>query len=346
MIPPPIEQTEREEVRKLARRLRRSDPVRQIAFALLTEGPEEICSAHPLINALMNLSEVRWRERAVAAWALGRVSLEESQKEEVVRLLCCVAANEQMGAGKRLLKRSVRAVLWTSLYGLLPFGVDQLLVHLSKFEDPDSLMPSPGFLYLLLTYWGLCLLALTFPFASLFLDYNRNLKVRKYSIRSLCRLGSPASIGTLAGLIKKPDMIVSAESETALKHLLPYLTPEHYPDYSDATPHLCRLLGGADWPFSLQVLEALEKIGDGRAVEVIERLTKRGLHWKVQEEAERILPLLQERQRKEKDPRRLVRAADIPEGLSTLLRPAAGNSPSEPQAFLRAVSLSETSEDN
>lgn len=332
-------------MRKLALRLPRSSPVRQIVFTLLDYGSEELLPLQPLVDVLKNPSETRWCEQAVAAWVLGRVSLGEVQKEEAARLLCYVASNQQMRAGKRLLKRSGRAFLRTALVSLVPVSMYLLFRFLRQEEEPGTSLPDLDLILMLLyvlVFVVLSGLSLVFPFYSLLMDYERNMTARKFALRSLGNLRQPLSIGTLADASTKSDPEVSGEAAQALRRVLIALTPRHHPEYSGATPNLCRLLGTVDESLLFQVLEALEKIGDGRAAGPVERLTKQRSSMKVCEEAKRILPLLQERQRRENDPRRLVRPAHSPADDETLLRPAAGSRMSEPETLLRSALFCET----
>jgi hypothetical protein len=332
MICEPVERATLEKVRKLVRHLRRSNPVRQIALSLLEDVPEEVGTIQPLLDVLSKPSEARWRELAVAAWALGRAPVNDVQKEQAAQLLCRVASNQQMGVGRRLLKRSARAIFRTALFSLLPIGVSLLLTYMRRYENPEGLMPSVPFLYLLLAFWGQCLLGLMLPIASILFDYDHNVTVRKFAIQSLGPMGRLSSIGTLAEL-----SLLSTEAYCSLKEVLSHLTYEDYPLHSAVTPNLCRLLKHPYEVGRLAILEALEKIGNGRAVQPVERLMNQGESLRVREEAARILPALQERQRRENDLNRLVRAADAPGASDTLLRPATDSGMSDPKALLRAV---------
>ena len=84
-------------------------------------------------------------------------------------------------------------------------------------------------------------------------------------------------------------------------------------------------------------LEALGKIGDGRAVYTVERLAARGKSSAIRQAAAQILPILQERQRAENAPGVLLRAANRPgSDVNNLLRPAEEAAPTDPQQLLRA----------
>lgn len=339
-----LQQTEAEEIRKLALRLRRSNPIRQIAFTLLQGNPEEIVNIQPLRDVLAERSEGRWRERMLAAWALGRAPMTDKQKEEAAQLLCRVASNRQMGAGERTLKRLGRAMWRTGLFSLFPIFSYWFSILIQNHEwhtmvvNPQQVgMWSALFAVVSIVLFWIFLL---FPVGSLSVDWDRNTLVRKYAIRSLGPLGRPSSFRTLVHLCEAFDTYLQ------LEEVLSQLPPECYSEYSDMTTSLCRLLNRmysyTDEKHFLVVLRALEKVGSGQAVRPVERRTK-FVPTKVCEEAMRILPILQERQRRENDPRLLLRSADSPIAVDTLLRPAGGGT-SEPQTLLRAVLTVESPE--
>jgi hypothetical protein len=113
------------------------------------------------------------------------------------------------------------------------------------------------------------------------------------------------------------------------------LTPEDYGSCGPAVPHLCKLLRDRRFDVQGAALTALELVGDGRAVTHVEGLSQ----WLKEPDArqrlgtervqameaaiERALPILKDRQTRERDVSRLLRPAYKPgEDAETLLRPA------------------------
>jgi hypothetical protein len=77
---------------------------------------------------------------------------------------------------------------------------------------------------------------------------------------------------------------------------------------------------------NMALLAALEKVGDGRAVLYVARLSQTGWTDRLQQEAGRLLPILQARKQRENDHALLLRGASSPtEPPETLLRPAAAS---------------------
>src|SRR5262249_32296509 len=119
----------------------------------------------------------------------------------------------------------------------------------------------------------------------------------------------------------------------ALRSALSTVTPEHYGRLGSAcVPNLCRALEYADQSLHVEILEALEKIGDGRAVPTVRRLAQKG-----SPTAARILPALLARQLQENESKMLLRSASLSSATpKELLRPASETSTTEPQQLLRA----------
>lgn len=84
----------------------------------------------------------------------------------------------------------------------------------------------------------------------------------------------------------------------------------------------------------LAILQALEKIGDRRAVKPVERLAKRGRTLAIREEAARILPILRGRQPLENAPATLLRASEP--GMKALLRASEPGEKDASKELLRA----------
>ena len=84
----------------------------------------------------------------------------------------------------------------------------------------------------------------------------------------------------------------------------------------------------------LAILQALGKIGDHRAVKLVERLVKKGRTPAIREEAARILPILQQRQQQGNAPSTLLRASES--GKEVLLRASEPGMEARSEELLRA----------
>ena len=113
-------------------------------------------------------------------------------------------------------------------------------------------------------------------------------------------------------------------------------------------PNLCRLLDRARQQLSddsveaealaLQVLKALERIGDGRAAPAVRNMINTGWTAPVNRAAKHLLPLLLERQEQETNQRMLLRGAVMPLDPPNVLLRATGLHEDEdaPETLLRS----------
>jgi hypothetical protein len=127
----------------------------------------------------------------------------------------------------------------------------------------------------------------------------------------------------------------------ALESVIPYLEEsDSVALHIDTVPNLCRIALHSS-VFRLDCFElvhALGKVGDGRAIPPVERLAKRGVTSAIRAEAERVLPILKERLRKEREASSLLRASLAPDSpTDILLRPAQDVGASDPQQLVRSV---------
>lgn len=336
---------------RLLRRLAPTNPVRRATEALLDLRPAPSAGIQPLLDALANSSDARWKERTVAAWALGRASLDPEQSLAATEMLCRVLENRQIGPGRRFLARASRTLfqaaapllLLPALYAAGPF--------LSNLHDEigfrwGEVAYFAGSLLAFLLYYGLPFLCLTAPFYALFelvAAVDRANNVRVMAAASLGRIRLPQSISALAGVAYDGSRSVAVASGSALRHILPVLRNEHYGQLGAQTvPNLCRLLGHPSELFVLELLQALGKVGDGRAVSAVEWLARQGETVWLREAAERILPILKERQQRENAPKLLLRPSSACDQTpETLLRAAPQTTEASPNHLLRASATEE-----
>ncbi len=299
-----------------------------------------------LIDTLNRPSESRWKERLIGAWALGQRQLTPEQKTIAAKTLCAVLENRQMSQDKRLGLRMFRAMIRFVLVGILGFSVGALLVSFAEI-DPYSSAP----VFFGLVYMLLLLVTLVTFLAGLFvmpisfaLDAKHTTDVRARAARTLSRLCVPESVGALAKATMDSHRAISVPAWMALRNVLPMLTSDHYGQLgSEAVPNLCRVLNyfqecRTDRKCLLDLLKALEKVGDGRAIPTVRREARKAGSKQVRAEAERILLILEERQRQENAREMLLRASSGAATTTpdTLLRPAAANQvETPPEQLLR-----------
>jgi hypothetical protein len=181
---------------------------------------------------------------------------------------------------------------------------------------------------------------------TLFVDSRVN-TVRAAAATALGRLQIPEAVGEVAAAVhdspgtrQTPGTgLVREAALNALPFLLDALTTHYYGRLPDqAIANLCRLLEHPNDRLILDVLEALGRVGGGSAVEPVERVARRGRAY-TRQTAERILPVLRERQRREREAATLLRPSIAPDDPSqVLLRPAQDTGQADVNLLLRPSS--------
>lgn len=338
------------QVRRLLRRLGAANPLRLCALALLEKEPPAADALQVLLSALAYPADWRWEERVIAAWALGYVEC-GGDRAFCIDRLCDVLDNRQEKLGQRLERATRRSLLGTpALAAMLTFVMG--LYYCLPLSNPFSPLLSSSFSTLLrhavatlvagigiATLFSpplfLCVLPLCFAGQT-----RHNSRVRAAAAATLGRMRTPVSVAALAGAVFDSNAAVRRAATAALPDVLATLSPNHYNQLdARAVPNLCRLLNLAEENLVLAALEALSKVGDGRAVAPVERVAKLGRTDRLREAAERLLPLLRERRQQENAPRMLLRtasAADV--SLHVLLRSTENTEVGDQQALLRSYS--------
>ena len=190
------------------------------------------------------------------------------------------------------------------------------------------------------------------PF-SLSADETRVNSVRLMAARSLGRMGQIEGLEALAKACLEKNETLRRVAEAGLRSLLPQLTQEHFGQVgSELGPDLCRLLVQSDArlldtegqaaALSSELLEALEKIGDSRAIPAVQQIFTVGRTEGLKAQANRILRTLMERKKREQEQQTLLRGAGRSASSSEhLLRAATGPTGNGPEDLLRASRINE-----
>ncbi len=320
---------------RLIRRLRPHNRVRQIAERLLHSDWQMGFPDQPfqtLLNSLEHPEFFLWREQTVAAWALSQAVLHSQQKHTAAKVLQHVLKPARVSELRaRLHQNSVGRVLF--LYFLL-------VAYLAL--KPHDMHSNPVIIGILIT--GLAVSLLFIPIAQVHFDRCYN-QLRVEATRTLGGWGLPQSAAILTALCGQRTTSARQVRQAALEALpvvLSQLTPEDYGLHgSEIVPDLCRLLFQSEEPLALSILEALGKIGDGRAVVPVQRLAAKGRTERLRAAAASILPVLEQRRNAENDPQVLLRASRVAHPSATLLRPASSTTETEAQQLLRASAAEE-----
>ena len=188
------------------------------------------------------------------------------------------------------------------------------------------------------------------PFILIFspiVDLAQNEEVQITATKTLGKLQAPGSVGALAQAARWTNPCATI-AQDALTRLLPTLTEAHYGRLpKDATPELCALLLDSNIEMKLKwlILEALGKMGDGRAVEPMQKFAQSAQTPKLRELADSILPVLLARREQENAASTLLRHSSAPPvAASQLLRAASASAATPPELLLRPSAGTDTGE--
>jgi hypothetical protein len=167
-------------------------------------------------------------------------------------------------------------------------------------------------------------------------------RTQSHAVRLLARYEDVRVLGPLLDVLDSVDRETGEIVERALIHLLPRLRASDASLLSESHYHrLYRALSSHKAELILAILQALEQVGDHRAIPYVQPLAdgqgSAATNWHVHVAAQECLPSLRERAQQEDVASTLLRASDIvPSGPDVLLRPAGGASETNPQQLLRA----------
>ncbi|HLK55697.1 MAG TPA: hypothetical protein VKU00_03995 [Chthonomonadaceae bacterium] len=322
--------------------------------------PSDVCDTrafHAHLNKLLEPNDALWEEQIFATWIVGRADLNAEQKAYAVQALSSVLSNPPDMRRKRRLSRWSRG-LFRSTCTMAGVGVVGVLLWLISFllnKEIGIGLSTSAMLFAVIAggvagaMLGIVFHPLLMPIWSSIDNVYAN-RVRRSAAIALGRLQQPESVGVLAlGAVDGHASVRRASAE-ALSVVLHLLTPEHYGKLeADAVPNLCRALNRqAYFPLEMTTLtpeflfEALEKVGDGRAVKTVLNLAEQGLTRPTREAATRLLSILLERQRKENEAQMLLRGSEIPSvAPEQLLRPASNAVSDASEVLLRPAGTNE-----
>ena len=334
---PALTPEEEKSGRSFARWVSRKNATRGIAEKLLAGGSLSEEDAAYLLKRLEKPSGFRWREARLAAWALGFAAPGSPRQMEIARTL-----------GQELKTYHwpdlVKIYLWRMAVCAVPLTLLSTIIYVAR-SSLAELLPA-----LIISFLIVCV-TLALPLALLrqgWDDWTRSL-LRCAAAQSLARLCLPDSAAPLATAANyRPDWVenvsnwrkISRIARKELPRVLSTLRPEHYLQLEPGiVPNLCLLINDRDEELALLALDALGKVGDGRAVAPAQRVAEKHASPRRREIARAILPTLYYRYQQENSYTHLLRASAAPVGPETLLRPASGKPDDAPQTLLRPGSF-------
>ena len=315
-------------IEKLLKRLKPQSPIAALARSILAGESQHAEYFEPAVAALTHTGKFSWRDRRVAAWALGRANLGAEQAGRAASALAYIIKRPAPDLEKRWLRPMPLTLAIATPTALA------LILALQGVKE--HFIP----LWLAMSLVLTLLMSIILVPAHLTLDDRRISDSRSVAIAALSRLHNPFSVTVFVEAALDQDKQVQTSASKALQETLPLLTEEQYGNHDrDLVPLLCRLLRPASEKWHLLVVTALAMVGDGRAIEPLERL-ERHCSTEVRMAISETLPVLYERRKREQDSQRLLRASQPSDG-GVLLRPLEGQSEIETAALLRAADPTE-----
>ncbi|HLK58733.1 MAG TPA: hypothetical protein VKU00_19330 [Chthonomonadaceae bacterium] len=280
-----------------------------------------------LLWQLEQRSAFRLREQMTLTWLQGVLPLNPAQRAKSVRTLASIFHTRKWSdhSARMMIYVGVSTAVGIIL-SILKGGVSSQTVFLAIF--------------------GSMLLSL-FPIAPLMaiIEDARINRLRAQAMETLGKLGVPETSGLIAGAVYdasggKETMGIQRVRKAAtavLPRVLAGLTPAYYGRLeSSAVPNLCTLLGHHNEELALAALDALEKVGDGRAVLPVEGALKKRRSERLRARAAEVLPILVARREREQASQMLLRASAPQEAGEELLRAAVTTPDQAPEQLLRA----------
>ena len=316
--------------------LRRGDPIRELAESILAGRPPVRVDSMQLIAAVTACTFQAWKRGVLAAWCIGRLPISAEDRKLAVDRLSWVLENkapqDYFGAAVDKLLRITGVITFFALLAGVVFSIPYWLTY------PAQTMAGAAGLAVLLLFGFLFFSAFVIgPVVvplSIAADRGRMQRLRAQVAESLGILRAPESVDALTTASLEVVSRVREPAVAALMKVLPTVTEENPGRLSAHTQAgLFKLMYDCNRDDCLAILRALGRVGSGRAAASLESLMLRWQDGAVRREAERILPLLRERQRQDEAATVLLRAAEC--RVDALLRPAQGGTAVNPEQMLR-----------
>jgi hypothetical protein len=324
-----------QEIATLLDKINPHSPVRRIAETLLSGTYDPLSGVDPLFTTLTASSGRPWRERVVAAWALGRVPLSPQERAAATDMLMDALERDRHHSFWSTFRSGLIGGYGTCLaFGFLAVAITILTANhrhynlievFLEFAAVAALVTSPAILASSAAMaWHLS---------------RKHNSLRAAAAESLGRLAAPEALGALAGALFDNSARVREATATALHAVLPSITEEHDGLLGAASMiALGRALKHDDTLLVRKLLTTLGKIGTSHALPYVKQAAEDSRMTRVRDAARDTLEIMQERQLREKEAQTLIRPSyAIPSTPVELLRPAHGNTSDDPFQLLRAV---------
>ncbi len=344
----------------------RKHPMHAVAKALSTHDYTELPASALYLGVLEGPPDRNLRNRLLSAEALKFVLQETARPDSVEQALLVNLQPEPFAYFRRCSKYLsnfmvrigilcvivVAVVLGEMMMGLLTMGrfgysgndlvslssltgVFDWAIRVIRFQraSSDITMLALAAAILFTTMFGL-------PTWSIRIDRKAELRLKQVSADTLGRWGGISSVKAL--LAAAAHVNLRHYAYPSLCKVLRRIQPSDYGQLD--TISMKRLSGSLRSPFIVShypqaiscVLDVLEKIGTGNCVSDVEWLAKNAERPEWRQHAARVLPIISERLRCERDSTSLLRPSDSDSNPNQLLRPAPLASVADEKSLLRS----------
>lgn len=352
------EAEERAYILRLAKRLPPRERLRAIALDLLDGRPLGRADTAIVHREALSPRAGRWRPLTLALWALNAADLEEAPTDAMVSSACAILEGRGPTDVRSLgLTRAIASGVGLAAGFAGAVTVFIVLAQLSTGElgPPLTGLRLGGYVFACAVLPSILLALPTIIPLSIARDRKKLMAARVYAARLLGRWRLPEAAGPLARATEHGNRRLRDAARAALWPTLAGMRGEDYGRVSARDQQsLLSLIREGDEAHAMAVLNALGKVGGGvvadgvreiaRSAAVREAARERGIYLpqvpafsrEVCEAAQRVVPAIEERARKERDGSTLVRAAATAPAAPALLRPA-GSAETGAEALLRSV---------
>jgi hypothetical protein len=310
------------------------------AFTTGRHSEEQFSS---VLGALDTTEDGPTARAQLSAWMLGIATLTPDERRIAARYLRSIVQSTPSRHRRPLGERMGHAAILSVLIAL-PMG---LLVSLPLWWQAAPAFEILVYVALLAVLFACVVLLPALGLVGM-ADSRAANDLRFLSTHALGRLGDPEGVDALAAAAMDADRQIQRMGWIALWVLLPTLAPDDYGRLgAQGVPNLCRLLnsdrslgvrfGRADFNTRIELLLAIEKVGDARAIPAV-RQARHALGASVEfvTIADRVLGVLEERKRRETERATLLRGAEQPAiADGELLRPSIKYAEIQPEQLLR-----------
>lgn len=304
---------------------------------------------HLLMGHLEDQSDGAWKQRTIAAWAVGVMEIPPGERSRVISLLRNVLKDKRGITVANSISRL--GVAYARAFGVIYICIVSLILIFAAFANCGGPIGLPGlvfgsaFVSAFLSFWAI---PIALPL-SVSRDRERNQEARAMAAKSLLRLNAMEALPELLEGACAQTRKVATPCRMALRRMLPHVTEEHLVWMPlNAEELLSKLLMDfhrLEGDLGEIILNYLAAFGNGSSLRAVELYARKLAAYapypeevQLQQKAEATAVLLRERLAASNARQELLRHSVHPTAQADeLLRPAADTETTPAEQLLRPV---------